>query len=152
MKQWLILGVLGCLSLSAESAESASVIFKSQGRFEEVRALLQSAIEGKGLKINHTNKIAAMLDRTGKDMGETSNPVIEGEQFEFCNATLSRQMMATDPHTIVLCPYGISVYMLPGDKTVYLAYRKMPATRNPGLRKTFKAIERLLADIIQEAL
>ncbi len=71
MKKILAVCALLCLPFSALAAESYSVLFKTQGTFQDVRDSLQMAIEGKGLKITNTNKIAAMLERTGKDIGET---------------------------------------------------------------------------------
>ena len=105
MKKFLALYALLCLPLSALAAESYTVLFKAQGSYQDIRDNLQMAIEGKGLKITNTNKIAAMLDRTGKDIGETTLIYEDAEQFEFCSATISRHMMEADPHSIVMCPY-----------------------------------------------
>lgn len=143
---------LFCLSLPLQAAEPYTVLFKTQGSFIEVRDAVQSSIEGKGLKINHTNLIAGMLERTGKDLGATRQVYTSGEQFEFCSAALSRAMMEADPHAIVMCPYVVSVYTVPGDATVYLSYRKPPDSGNPALKKALDAIEKLLTGIIQDAL
>ena len=152
MKKVLAICTLFCLSLPALAAESYSVLFKTQGDFQYVRDSVESAIEGKGLKINHTNLIAGMLERTGKDLGMTKQILTNGEQFEFCSATISRAMMEADPHAIVMCPYIVSVYTVPGDATVYVAYRKPIATSNPALKKALDDIEKLLTEIIQDAL
>jgi hypothetical protein len=152
MKKLLAVCVLFCLSLPALAADALSVQFKTQGDFQYVRDSLQSAIEGKGLKINHTNLIAGMLERTGKDLGATRQVYTHGEQFEFCSATLSRAMMEADPHAISMCPYSIMVYAMPGDPAIYLAYRKPGPTENPVLQKVFGDIEKLLTEIIQDAL
>jgi hypothetical protein len=61
-------------------------------------------------------------------------------------------MMEADPHAIVMCPYIISVYTIPGDKTVYVSYRKPVQTRNPKLGKVLIEIEKLLTKIIKEAI
>ena len=152
MKKLLAVCALLCLPLTALAAESYTVLFTAQGSYQDVRDNLQMAIEGKGLKITNTNKIAAMLDRTGKDIGETKVVYENSEQFEFCSATISRHMMEADPHSIVMCPYSVVVYTVPNDKTVYLAYRKPPATRNPALKKQFVELEKLLTDIIKDAM
>lgn len=152
MKKLLALCALFCLSLPALAADALTVQFKTQGDFQYVRDSLQSAIEGKGLKINHTNLIAGMLERTGKDLGATTQVFTHGEQFEFCSAALSRTMMEADPHAIAMCPYIISVYAMPGDPTIYLSYRKPGPTGNPALQKAFDEIEKLLTGIIQDAL
>jgi uncharacterized protein (DUF302 family) len=138
MKKLLAACALFCLSLPALAAE--------------VRDAVQAAIEGKGLKINHTNLIAGMLERTGKDLGAAKQVYTNGEQFEFCSATLSRAMMEADPHAIVMCPFNISVYTIPGDAHVYIAYIKPPATENPALKKALTDIEALLSEIVRDAL
>lgn len=152
MKKVLAICALFCLSLPVLAAESYSVLFKTQGDFQNVRDSVQSAIEGKGLKINHTNLIAGMLERTGKDLGMTKQILTNGEQFEFCSATISRAMMEADPHAIAMCPYIVSVYTIPGDANVYVAYRKPVPTRNPALKKALNNVEKLLTEIIRDAL
>ena len=152
MKRMLVACAMLCLPLPALSAEAYTALFKTQGSFETVRDLVQASIEGQGLKINHTNQIAGMLERTGKDLGATKQVYEKGEQFEFCSASISRAMMEADPHAIVMCPYIVSVYTIPGDKTVYVAYRKPAATKNPALQKALAEVEKLLTEIIQDAL
>jgi len=152
MKKLLAVCAMFCLPLAALAAESYTVLFKAQGSYQDIRDNLQMAIEGKGLKITNTNHIADMLDRTGKDIGETRKVYENAEQFEFCSATVSRHMMEADPHAIVMCPYSVVVYTIPNDKTVYLAYRKPAATKNPALKKTLVELEKLLADIIKDAM
>ena len=152
MKKLLAVCAMLCLPLTALAAEGYTVLFKTQGTFQEVRDLLQFSIEGKGLKITNTNHIAEMLERTGKDIGETRQVYENAEQFEFCSATVSRHMMEADPHAIVMCPYSVVVYTIPNDKTIYLAYRKPGATKNPALKKTLAELEALLTGIIKDAM
>jgi hypothetical protein len=61
-------------------------------------------------------------------------------------------MMEADPHAIVMCPYIIAVYTVPNDKHVYLAYRKLPATQNPALKQALAGVEKMLTEIIQDAM
>lgn len=152
MEKLLAVCAMLCLPLSAQAADSYNVLFKAQGEFQDVRDQVEAAIEGKGLKINHTNKIAEMLERTGKDLGATRQVYVNGEQFEFCSARISRQMMEADPHAMVMCPYIISVYTIPNDKSVYIAYRKPPATRNPALKQALADVEKMITEIIQDAM
>ena len=152
MKKILAVCAILCLPLSAMASEGYTVLFKTQGTFQDVRDALQFAIEGKGLKINHTNKIAEMLERTGKDLGMTRQVYVNGEQFEFCSAKLSREMMEADARAMVMCPYIISVYTLPNDKNVYLSSRKPAPTGNPALDKVLGDVETLLTGIIRDAM
>lgn len=152
MKKLLILCALVCLPFSAFAGEGYAMVFKTQGEFQYVRDALEMAIEGKGIKINHTNKIAEMLERTGKDLGATKQVYVNGEQFEFCSAVISRRMMEADPNAMTMCPYILSVYTVPNDKNVYLAYRKPPVTNNPPLDKALADVEKLLNEIVQEVM
>jgi hypothetical protein len=49
-------------------------------------------------------------------------------------------------------PYIASVYAMPGDKTVYLAYRKPPQTGDPALRQALDEVEKVLVGIIDDVL
>ncbi len=152
MKKILAMCAILCLPLSAMASEAYTVLFKAQGTFQDVRDSVQFAIEGKGLVINHTNKIAEMLTRTGTAVGASRQVYVDGEQFEFCSATISREMMEADPHAIVMCPYSVSVYTIPDDKTVYISYRKPGPTTNPKLQKALSDVENLLTSIIDDAM
>lgn len=152
MKKFLAACAIACLPLSAMAADAYTVLFKTHGTFQDVRDALQFSIEGKGLKINHTNNIAEMLARTGPEVGATKRVYENGEQFEFCSAVISRQMMEADPHAMVMCPYIVSVYTIPNDKNVYIAYRKPGPTRNPALKKALANVEKLLNDIVKDAM
>ena len=152
MKRILTVCAMLCLPFSSLAAEGYAMVFKTQGEFQFVRDAVEMAIEGKGVKINHTNKIAEMLERTGKDLGATKQVYVDGEQFEFCSAVISRRMMEADPNAMTMCPYIISVYTVPNDKNVYIAYRKPPETKNPALNKALAEVEKLLNEIIQEAM
>jgi uncharacterized protein (DUF302 family) len=152
MKKILLILTLLVSPTPGYSADAYSVVFKTQGTFADVRDQVQSAIEGKGLKINHSNQIGDMLERTGKDLGATKQIYTHAEQFEFCSATISRAMMEADPHAIAMCPYIVSVYTMPDDKAVYIAYRKPPTSRNPALKKALADVQTLLTEIIKDAL
>ncbi|HMM47539.1 MAG TPA: DUF302 domain-containing protein [Thiobacillaceae bacterium] len=151
MKRFLAFCALAALPFAALADDYAKV-FKTEGEFQYVRDAVEMAIEGKGIKINHTNRIAEMLERTGKDLGFTRQVYVNGEQFEFCSAVPSRRMMEADPSAITLCPYIVSVFTVPDDKHVYIAYRKPPKTGKENLDKALADIEKLLDEIIQEAM
>ena len=152
MKKILAMIALCSLPMTGWGADNYAAIFKAHGTYQEVRDQVQSAIEGKGLKINTTHKIADMLDRTGKDLGRTTRVYENAEQFDFCSADVSRRMMEADPHAIAMCPFLISVYKLPQDKHVYIAYRKPATTKNPALKKTLADVEKMMNDIIKDAM
>ncbi|MGA9992837.1 MAG: DUF302 domain-containing protein [Thiobacillaceae bacterium] len=152
-KNLLLICLLGMIAGVAQASDNFTALFKTHGKFADVRDMLVSTIEGRGLKINHANYIADMLERTGKDLGATKQVYANGEQFEFCSAIISRRMMEADPHAIVMCPYIISVYTIPNDgDTVYLAYRKPAVGSNKALKKALADVDSLLSSIIKEAI
>lgn len=152
MKKAFVLALLALSAGAAAAADNYVVVFKAQGSYTDVRDFVRMGIESEGLVINNTGHIADMLERTGKDVGATRQVYTGGEQFEFCSSTLSRAMMEADPHAIVLCPFIISVYQMPGDKTVYVSYRKPVQTKNPKLRQVLGDIEKLQVKIIKGAI
>jgi len=152
MNKILVGLTLLCMPVMGWAAENYAVLFKAHGTFSDVRAQVEMAIESKGLKINSNGKISEMLDRTGKDLGATKKIYEQAEQFEFCSARVSRMTMEADPHAIAMCPYIISVYQLPNDKHVYIAYRKPAASKNPALKKALAELEKMLTEIIKEAI
>lgn len=126
-------------------ADDWQVRQKFAASFTDTRDAVVTAIENRGLVINYTSHIADMLQRTGADLGARKRVFAQAEIIEFCSATLSRQMMEADPHNIVLCPFAIAIYTLPGEiNATWVSYRRPqgPAAAIVGL---------LLAEIAGEA-
>ncbi len=142
-----LLTTLLCLVLltTAAHADSGIVRKKVATSFDDTRDAITQAIEGRGLVINYVSHIGDMLDRTGADIGATRQVYAKAEIIEFCSAGLSRQMMDLDPHNIVLCPFAIAVYTLPGEtQTTWVSYRQ------PG-GAAAKLVQPLLQAIADEA-
>jgi uncharacterized protein (DUF302 family) len=126
-------------------ADDWMVRHKAAASFADTREAIVLAIENRGLVINFTSHIADMLDRTAADIGSAKKIFEQAEIIEFCSAGLSRRMMEADPHHIVLCPFAISIYTLPGDKSgTWVAYRKPQG-------KSAAMVEGLLKEITAEA-
>jgi uncharacterized protein (DUF302 family) len=140
--------------VTAASAASADVVVRSaKGEFGEVKDRVLHAIENRGLVLNYTARIGAMLERTGKDTGAARRIYGDAEMLEFCSALVSRDMMEADPRNIVFCPYSIAIYTLPKEKDkVYVAYRRPGEIGSERSVKSLRAAERLVADIVTEAL
>ena len=148
------IGLLFLLILShgAVAAEEYRVTRAVAGKFEDVRDNVAAAITNQGLVINNVSHIGEMLERTGKDMGDSGRIFLKAEILEFCSARVSRESMKADPHAIVFCPYGVSVYVLPNDPgKVYLSYRKPLAGNTPQEKKALRSLEKLMHDIVHEA-
>lgn len=146
------LSVLTCIALLTWSAASIAAdaalnIQSVKGRFEDVTERVVAAIESRGLVLNYTAHIGAMLERTGKDLGANRRVFERADAFEFCSAAVSRQTMEDDPHNIGFCPYVINVYVLPQEPgRVYVSYRKFPPS------KRMRPAARLVEAIVKEAL
>jgi uncharacterized protein (DUF302 family) len=144
-------------ALPALAADDNLVVrYSAKAKFENVRDDLINAITGRGLVVDHNSHVAAMLDRTGKDLGATRKMfgTDQGQVFSFCSATVSRQTMEADPHNIVFCPYSLAVYSaLAEPGTVYVAYRRpQRADGGPASKAALKDVEKLLDGIAREAL
>lgn len=141
------LSVLLCFALAATfaQAEAWMTARKVTSSFADARDAVVMAIENRGLVINYTSHMADMLNRTGADIGATREIFGQAEIIEFCSASLSRKMMELDPHNIVLCPFAISIYTLPGEKnTTWISYREPKGAAAP-------LVAPLLREIVGEA-
>ena len=153
---WIVaLTVAACAALhgTAQAASNDVVVRSTKGEFKEVKERVLHAIEDRGLVLNYTARIGAMLERTGKDVGTTRQVYSDAELLEFCSAKVSRDTMEADPRNIVFCPYSIAIYTLPKEKDrVYIAYRRLGASGSEQSAKSLRAVEKLVADIVTEAL
>ena len=146
--------VAGAALNGAVQAAAADVVVRStKGEFREVKERVLHAIENRGLVLNYTARIGAMLERTGKDIGAARRIYGDAEMLEFCSARISRDTMEADPRNIVFCPYSIAIYTLPKESDkVYIAYRRLGASGSERSVKSLRAVEKLVADIVSEAL
>lgn len=137
----------------ADAASPGVHLRSTKGEFADVRDRVVMALENRGLVINYTAKVGDMLERTGRDLGRDRRIYKQAEVLEFCSAALSRDTMEADPRNIVFCPYAIAVYTLPQTPgTVYLSYR-IPVAQGSGQSiRALRAVEKLLTDIVGEAL
>jgi uncharacterized protein (DUF302 family) len=141
------------LSDRAVAASADVVVRSTHGAFQEVKERVLLAIENRGLVLNYTARIGAMLERTGKDIGSARQVYRDAEMLEFCSAKISRDAMEADPRNIAFCPYSIAVYTLPKEKDrVYLAYRRVGESGTGKSAKALAVVDKLLADIVAEAL
>jgi len=148
---WLIVAAM--LSASSEAAQPGVVVRSVKGDFADVKERVLFAVENRGLVLNYTAHIGAMLERTGKDIGRPRVIYRDAQLLEFCSAAVSRATMEADPHNIVFCPYSMAVYTLPAQAgTVYVAYRKPPAAGSDRSAQALRAVGKLLDDIADEAL
>ncbi|HUW50143.1 MAG TPA: DUF302 domain-containing protein [Sulfuricella sp.] len=141
------------LSQVVAAADDYRITHVVSGKFEDVRDSVVDAIAMQGLVINNVSHMSEMLDRTGQDLGDTTQIFRRAEILEFCSAAVSRASMKADPHSIVFCPYGIAVYELPAEPgKIYVSYRKPVATGKQQDKKSVRTLEKLMHDIVQDAI
>jgi uncharacterized protein (DUF302 family) len=121
-------------------AENWMVRKKVAASFDDTREAVTIAIENRGLVVNYVSHLGEMLERTGADIGATRRIFGQAQIIEFCSARLSRQMMELDPHNIVLCPFAISIYTLPGEPGTWVSYRRPTGTASQMVEPLLKAI------------
>jgi uncharacterized protein (DUF302 family) len=149
---------LGCLCLlwaawTVHAAAPQAQVRTVRGEFADIKARVVMALENRGLVLNYTARVGAMLERTGRDLGRDRRIYDKAEVLEFCSAALSRETMEADPRNIVYCPYSIAVYTLPrAPGTVHLAYRTVAAPADDRSARALRAIDELLAGVVSEAL
>ena len=147
-------GLLACATAPADPAGADHLrLYTVKRDFDTVKEDIEIAITGRGLVIDHTSHIGAMLERTGKDLGTTKPIYGNAGSMQFCSATVSRRTMEADPTNIVFCPYIIVYFTLPQDpKTVYVGYRRPLPVGSEASRASIREIENLLDGIVKEAL
>ena len=124
-----------------------ALVYTTQGRFADVKSDIMDAITNRGMVISYTSHVKNMLDRTAEAVGEKENVYEEGETLLVCQSGLSHQLAKANPHNIVLCPWGISVYSLKEKPDiVYVSIRK------PYDDASYKPIHELLQAIIHDAI
>jgi hypothetical protein len=150
----LIASVFAILVASGLAAESRSDVrsYAVKDNFEGVKQEVIDAIIKRGLVIDYTAHIGAMLARTAKDVGASKTIYADAQAVQFCSATLSRRTMEADPANIAFCPYVIFVYALPGSPgTTYVGYRPLPRVGSKQSRAAIDAVNALLDGIVREA-
>jgi uncharacterized protein (DUF302 family) len=146
---------LACLlgSASANAAAPGVVVRSLAGGYDDVKERVTMAIENRGLVIDHTARVGAMLERTGKDVGSGRQIYLKADVIEFCSAGVSRATMEADPRNLVFCPYAIALYVLPAEPgRVYIIYRKPAATGSAQSVKALREVGKLLDGIVGDAL
>ncbi|HWV82641.1 MAG TPA: DUF302 domain-containing protein [Hyphomicrobiaceae bacterium] len=151
----VIAGVILIMFAAVAPAGAADelVTRSKAGSFEDVKFDLSNAIIDRGLVVDHTGNIAAMLERTGADVGSTKRLYSHAEYFVFCSAKLSREMMEADPANVGFCPFVVFAYERadkPGE--IVVGFRNPPARGDDASRKSLEAVATLLTDIVEDAV
>src|SRR3954468_18942499 len=79
---------LSISTLAAHAAIPGLVLQSLKGEYDDVKERVVMAIEARGLVIDHTAHVGAMLERTGKDIGRAHQIYLKAEVMEFCSAAV----------------------------------------------------------------
>lgn len=131
------------LALPCNASAEGAIVRTFDGSFEDATFAVESAIVGKGLKIDYHGFIGDMLARTAPDVGAQRKIFDDAEFFTFCSAKLSRAVMEADPRNIAYCPY--TIFVTERDGVVEIGFRDFPEGE-------MQVIEDLLTEIVSEAL
>ena len=87
--------LIAALSLSLGTAAAAQDFktYTTTDTFDDVAFAVESAILSKGLVIDHIAHTGEMLERTRTDVGSDKVLFLAADVFEFCSASVSRQVM-----------------------------------------------------------
>jgi uncharacterized protein (DUF302 family) len=157
MRRWLKLIAASLLAVAstahADNNHAPYVIYETKGKYADVLDELNQAIINRGLVVGTTSHVQEMLARTGKDLGGGSRLYENGDVLQCCSAVLSRKAMEADRRNIIFCPYGIAVWTEAGrPERVFVGYRRTQAPNSPQSAAALKEVEKLLDDIVREAI
>lgn len=143
-KKILTLALVAGLAVPAFAQEYKTVVVDDT--IDNVTFAVESAIIDKGLVIDSVSHVGEMLARTGVDMGSDVVLFEEANVYNFCSASVSREVMEADLMNIAFCPYGIFVFSTPDtpDQTT-VGHRIMPG-------ESMTPVNTLLDAIIADAV
>ena len=149
-----IAAVLLLLSLSSltAGADDMRTFVKRGTAYDDVKQDLESAIEGKGLKIGAIGDLGDMLGRTQADLG-TKSAYKSAHYMQFCSAMLAHKLTAADPSNIGHCPFFMFIYesvAKPGE--IVVGYRVLTRAGSPATRAAIDEADAMLDAIAREAV
>lgn len=151
---FVFVALTGACAIALAADPPALVSYAKKAKFDDVRDDLKTAIEARGLVIDHHAFVNRMLERTGPDVGSTRKIYTDAQSFVFCSATLSRKTMEADPANMAMCPYAITVYATAqAPDRVVVAYRRPWRPDGSAASKAaLKEVEALLDGIARSAV
>lgn len=139
----LVAASLALLLASGAAMAQEAVTYPYEGSFDDAAFGVESAIVNRGLVVDYVSHVGEMLNRTGEDVGSTTQLFSEANIYIFCSAVLSREVMEADPMNVAHCPYGVFVAELDGE--VMVGYRTYPDG-------PMQEVQNLLDEIAREAV
>ncbi len=137
--------ILAATCLATAAAAQEFTTYTTDEPFEDVAFGVESAILSAGLVIDHVSHTGEMLERTRADMGSDKVLFLAADVYEFCSASVSREVMEADPLNFHYCPYAIRIYEQPETAgTVTVSHQTYSGSMAP--------VNALLEGIVKDAL
>jgi hypothetical protein len=146
---WLV--VFAATSTSVRADEMRTYV-KRGASYQDVQVDLQSAIEGKGLKIGAVGDLGDMFARTQADAGQGQATYKSAHYYQFCSAMLAHKFTEADPTNIGHCPFLMFTYeevLKPNE--IVIGYRAFSRAGSAATRAALDEAETLLDAIAREA-
>lgn len=137
----------------AATADDMRTYTKQGMAYDDVKMDLETAIEGKGLRIGAVGDLGDMLDRTRADLSAGAAVYKSAHYMQFCSAVYAHKLAAADPKNLGHCPFLMFIYETtakPGD--VVIGYRPFARTGNAVTQALLGEIDDMLDGIAREAL
>jgi hypothetical protein len=148
---WVALALLiGC---SPARADEMKTYVKRGMAYDDVKMDLESAIEGKGLKIGAIGDLGDMLARTQADIAKGPAIYKSAHYYQFCSAMLAHKLTAAEPGNIGHCPFLMFSYETaakPGE--VVVGYRSFTRAGSPATRAVLDEADAMLDAIARDAV
>lgn len=141
--------MFGCCAV----ADDMRTFVKHGTAYDDVKQDLESAIEGKGLKVGAVGDLGDMLDRTRADLHAGPQVYKSAHYLQFCSAMYAHKLAAADPKNLGHCPFLMFIYesvAKPGE--VVIGYRPFAGTGNVATQAVLADVDALLDSIAREAL
>jgi uncharacterized protein (DUF302 family) len=149
----LAVALFATLAVPTHSYADEMRLFVKRGLpYDEVKMDLESAIEGRGLKIGAIGDLGDMLKRTQADAGQGAIVYKAAHYYQFCSAVLAHRLAAADPVNIGHCPFLVFSYetaAAPGE--IVVGYRSVTRTGSAATRAVLDDVEAMFASIAREA-
>jgi uncharacterized protein (DUF302 family) len=151
--RWLWLAAALVFAWSPARADEMKTYVKRGMAYDDVKMDIETAIEGKGLKIGAVGDLGDMLARTQADIAK--GPVIykAAHYYQFCSAMLTHKLMAADPNNIGHCPFIMFSYETvskPGE--VVVGYRTVTRTGSAATRAVLDEVDAMFDAIARDAI
>ena len=151
-----LLAVFGLLlpatALTARADEMRMYVKRGMA-YDDVKLDLESAIEGRSLKVGAIGDLADMLGRTSADLGIKAPVYKSAHYLQFCSAMLAHKLSAADPSNIGHCPFLMFIYETaakPGE--IVVGYRVITRAGMPATRAVLDEVDAMLDAIAREAI